>query len=259
MTYTSSIDNITSKRWGLNLSEAYLFSFIFYAPTWCELIMINSNQFYFLSRTKVVEQLSFFDKTDTVYRLFKSLEKKGVIIHKKVGQKDAIKITKKGLSWNQIKPVENSEKFPNSEKNPEKLGKKSEKTRKNFRKNSEKNPTYNNTINNSTIDKEKIYLSPKEMYDYITPIINKKYFHLTSELIAEYGITVIPKYVRMVLDNYAETDQWVKLQKPKTENQEFMYITSLLARVNNFLRNAKKWNNLPSEGASKYDKKIINQ
>ena len=60
MTYTSSIDNIASKRWGLNLSEAYLFSFIFYAPTWCELIMINSNQFYFLSKTNGCFKKDYF-------------------------------------------------------------------------------------------------------------------------------------------------------------------------------------------------------
>jgi hypothetical protein len=77
------------------------------------------------------------DKADTIYRLYKSLQLKGVIDWQKFGEKDCIMITEKGKLWNSAKTN---------------LGNKSDLPRKKIRRNTEINPTYNNTKNNSTID-----------------------------------------------------------------------------------------------------------
>lgn len=137
MRYTSRIDNVKSKEWGLSLSEAYLFSWIYEVPSWADNLIINNEVYYFASRTKAIEDLSLLtDKTDTVYRYYKSLEGKNLIDILKFDGKDYIKITEKAKSWNAIELGNKSE---NSDLNPTNLGNKSE-------NNSDLNPTYYNTI-----------------------------------------------------------------------------------------------------------------
>ena len=141
MKYTISIDQTHSIAWGLSLSEAAMFSFLYSVPAWAEQIFVDNQVWFFASRNKAIDEMPIIsDKSDTVYRLYKSLQTKGVIDWKKFGEKDCIRITEKGKQWNSLNTT---------------LGKKSEDTRKNIRKNTENNPTYNNTKDNSTINNNK--------------------------------------------------------------------------------------------------------
>ena len=138
MKYTISIDQTHSIAWGLSLSEAAMFSFLYSVPAWAEQIFVDNQVWFFASRNKAIDEMPIIsDKSDTVYRLYKSLQTKGVIDWKKFGEKDCIRITEKGKQWNSLNTT---------------LGNKSDDTRKNIRKKSENNPTYNSTKNNSTIN-----------------------------------------------------------------------------------------------------------
>lgn len=138
MRYTISIDQTHSIEWNLSLSEAALFSFIYSLPSWAEQIHVNGQTWFFASRNKAIDEMPIItDKADTIYRLYKSLQSKGIIDWQKFGEKDCIMITEKGKNWNSSKTD---------------LGNKSESTRKKIRLKAEKNPTYNSTKNNNTID-----------------------------------------------------------------------------------------------------------
>lgn len=148
MRYTLTIQQPKAIEWELTLTEAIVFSFCYELPSWAEQVESEIGLFYFASRNKIMEELPLVaKKPDTVYRIYKQLQEKGLIEWQKIGKKDCVRLTKKGKEWNAGKLGKKSELEENSEKNPNKLGKKSE-----F--NSEKNPTNNNTsINNNTIDK----------------------------------------------------------------------------------------------------------
>ena len=138
MRYTISIDQTHSIEWNLSLSEAALFSFIYSLPSWAEQIHVNGQTWFFASRNKAIDEMPIItDKADTIYRLYKSLQSKGIIDWQKFGEKDCILITEKGKNWNSSKTD---------------LGNKSESTRKKIRLKAEINPTYNSIKNNNTID-----------------------------------------------------------------------------------------------------------
>ena len=136
MRYTISIDQTHSIEWGLSLSEAALFSFIYSLPAWAEQIHTKGETWFFASRNKAIDEMPIItDKADTIYRLYKSLQLKGIIRWEKFGEKDCIMITEKGKNWNSSKTD---------------LGNKSDLTRKKIREKTELNPTYNSTNNNNT-------------------------------------------------------------------------------------------------------------
>jgi hypothetical protein len=147
MRYNSVINNIKAKEWNLTIQQAYLFSWFYELPSWANKVMIENEIFYFASKTKAVEELPILtDKTDTMYRYYKQLEEKNLLVIKKIDNKDYISLTEKGKEWNFCKS-------DYSENNPTLLGNLSE-------NNSDLNPTYNihNTNNNTNnnIDKEKL-------------------------------------------------------------------------------------------------------
>jgi hypothetical protein len=138
MKYTISIDQTHSIAWGLSLSEAAMFSFLYSVPAWAEQIFVDNQVWFFASRNKAIDEMPIIsDKSDTVYRLYKSLQTKGVIDWKKFGEKDCIRITEKGKQWNSLNTT---------------VGNKSDDTRKNIRKKTENNPTYNSTKDNNIIN-----------------------------------------------------------------------------------------------------------
>ena len=142
MRYSSLIDNRTARNWGLTLQEAYLFEWMYSLPSWANKAVIDNDIFYFASKNKAIEELPLLtDKVDTMYRYYKSLENKGLILISKIGGKDYISLTEKAKEWNRGKS-------DHSDLNPTQLGFKSE-------SNSDLNPTYNRTsINNRIKDKE---------------------------------------------------------------------------------------------------------
>ena len=141
MRYNTLINNVKSKEWGLNLNLAYLFSWMYELPSWADKVIIENNIYYFASKTKACEELSLLtDKKDTMYRYYKQLEEKNLILIKKIDGKDYISLTEKSKQWNSS---------DNSEINPSVLGNKSE-------LNSEINPTYNINKNNN-INKDNMH------------------------------------------------------------------------------------------------------
>ena len=149
MRFSTYINNQKAIEWGLNANQAALFDLLNQAVSWAEEIIVDGVVYYWVSRNKVLEELPLFYKTsDTVYRHFSDLDEKGLIIYLKQGKhgdKDLIRLTEKGKSWNEFKPEQIRD---NSEINPnlgDELGNRSEITRKQIRDNSEINPTNNNT------------------------------------------------------------------------------------------------------------------
>lgn len=156
MRFSTYINNQKALEWGLNANQAALFDLLNQASSWAEEIIVDGIVYYWVSRNKVLEELPLFYKTgDTVYRHFSELNEKGLIVYLKQGKhgdKDLIRLTEKGKSWNEFKPEQNRD---NSEINPslgDELGNKSEITRKQIRDNSEINPTNNNTNYKNTTD-----------------------------------------------------------------------------------------------------------
>jgi len=141
MRYSSYINNTKTSEWGLNLSQAYLFSLLADVGQWATETIIDGKVYYWVSRNKIINELpALTDKPDTVYRLLKQLSDAGLIDYTKQGVKDLVKLTNKGKEWNIAETRKN---IRGSENNPNELGKISESS-------SEKNPTYNTTSNNNT-------------------------------------------------------------------------------------------------------------
>jgi len=156
MRFSTYINNQKALEWGLNANQAALFDLLNQAVSWAEEIIVDGVVYYWVSRNKVLEELPLFYKTsDTVYRHFAELDEKKLIVYLKQGKhgdKDLIRLTEKGKSWNEFKPEQIRD---NSEINPslgDELGNKSEITRKQIRDNSEINPTNNNTNYKNTTD-----------------------------------------------------------------------------------------------------------
>lgn len=118
MKYTITIDQKRAIEWGLNLSDASVFSLYTQAPTWATPEVINGEVYYFVSRNKVAEELPILagksksarPASDTIYRINKKLAKIGVLVYKRIGRKDCIQLTEMGKKWNsEINPSFKSE------------------------------------------------------------------------------------------------------------------------------------------------------
>ncbi|MCX2960325.1 hypothetical protein [Rodentibacter caecimuris] len=156
MRFSSYINNQKCLEWGLNANQGALFDLLNQAVSWASEIVVDGVVYYWVSRHKVIEELPLFYKTaDTVYRHFAELNDKGLIVYLKQGKhgdKDLIRLTEKGKTWNEFKSDvsrDNSEINPSL---PHELGNESEITRKQIRDNSEINPTDNITNNKNTTD-----------------------------------------------------------------------------------------------------------
>ena len=107
MRFSTYINNQKAIEWGLNANQAALFDLLNQASSWAEEIIVDGVVYYWVSRNKVLEELPLFYKTsDTVYRHFSELDEKGLIIYLKQGKhgdKDLIRLTEKGKSWNEFK------------------------------------------------------------------------------------------------------------------------------------------------------------
>lgn len=118
MKYWTNIDNKRAIEWKLSLQEAYLFDWMYSLQSGADKITINGVDYFFASKSEAIKEMPILtNKVDTMYRYYKGLETKDLIIIKKVGGKDYISLTDKAKIW----------------------GRKSE-------YNSENNPTYNNIL-----------------------------------------------------------------------------------------------------------------
>ena len=198
MRYTIHINAVKCQEWGLNLNQGALFDLLNQASSWAKPVVIDNEVYYWISRNMIIDEIPLaYSKPDTVYRAFKDLSEKGLIVHVKQGQKDLIRLTKKGKEWN----AKNSEINPNvgnksdilpktdqknSEINPtfsQKLGNKSEKTAKNSDLNpTDKNTNYPNTNNQCTKEKT----TPKKQ-NFVKPTLEevKNYYLEKKQVNAE--------------------------------------------------------------------------
>jgi len=147
MKYSTTIDNIHSIEWNLSIQEAYLFAWFFSVPSWASCVKIDGKDFYFASRSKAISDNPMLtEKPDTMYRYYKSLEDKGIIITKKIDGQDYISITEKGQLWNRQSEY--------SENNPSKFGKKSENKEKHY------------IVDKNIVDKEHVLIYPYESEEF---------------------------------------------------------------------------------------------
>lgn len=152
MKYTITINQNRSVEWELTASESIVFSWIYELPSWADKMEYNGITYYFGSRNVACKELPIIsDKADTMYRLYKSLEKKGLISMVILQKKDYIAITEKGKKWHY--EIEHP-----------KDGNKSEECRNEIPESSEINPTYKYTNDKDTNDKE-IEVEKKEWRD----------------------------------------------------------------------------------------------
>ena len=145
MKYYININQSKAVEWGLTSSEAIVFSWIYELSSWAEKIEYKNKIYYYGSKNKACEELPIISgKKDTIYRIFKSLQAKGLIDFVTLAKTDYLSLTNKGKEWYYIK---------NSEINPS-IGNKSKET--------EINPTYNNTIKEINTIKEDTIVSKKK-------------------------------------------------------------------------------------------------
>ena len=198
MRYTIHINAVKCQEWGLNLNQGALFDLLNQASSWAKSVIVDNEVYFWISRNMIIDEIPLaYSKPDTVYRAFKDLSEKDLIVHVKQGQKDLIRLTEKGKEWNsknsEINPnVGNkSDILPktdqkNSEINPtfsQKLGNKSEKTAKNSDLNpTDKNTNYPNTNNQCTKGKP----TPKKQ-NFVKPTFEevKNYYLEKKQVNAE--------------------------------------------------------------------------
>ena len=159
MRFNTSINNVKCLEWGINANQGALFDLLYQASSWADTVILDNEVYYHVSRNLVIEELPlYYNKPDTVYRSFGDLHDRGLIVYRKDGKKDLMKLTEKGKEWNKKLGMK-------SEKKPE-HGNESEKTRNEIRKTSDSNPTNNNINNNNIID--------NNIYSLVIDYFNKK-------------------------------------------------------------------------------------
>lgn len=133
MRYTINLHQPKILEWDLNLTQAFLFCFLYELPSWANSVTINGVVYYQAATSKIIEELPVLtDKPDTIKRLKKALADKDLIISKFIDGKQYIALTDKAREWNTYKSVDDfdnggGEKIPPvGEKNPSKQGKKSD-------------------------------------------------------------------------------------------------------------------------------------
>lgn len=140
MQYNININQLEACEWGLNLQQAFLFSFLYELPSWAECHVIAGISWHRIAKSKLIKELPILtSKTDTIYRQMRGLSDVGLIEVNQQGAVTLVRITHKGASWNR----DLGNKSEGSEKNPPLPGKVSASS-------SEKNPTYHSTILNPT-------------------------------------------------------------------------------------------------------------
>lgn len=140
----TTIDNLTVLRWGISYQEAILFEWLYSLPSWAKKATIDNETYFFASYQKACQDLpNLTDKIDTMYRIYKKLEKENLIVIKTIDSKTYISLTEKAKEWNSTWQKQDSE------KNPTELGKLSEDARKIIRH------IDSNSIDSNNIEKEK--------------------------------------------------------------------------------------------------------
>ena len=229
MKFTININQKIAQRFKLKLTEACLLDFIVELPSWGREIYIDGKVWYFCSRNKVVEELPLvFKSSDRVYRLFKELTEKNIILYRKYEGKDVVRFDKNAVFFSRESKEnllgKNPEKVSDSGKIPSKFGKNPENAyswsdventsgRLNF---SGKIPTYNN---NNTINK--LLLLDKEAEEKENPIVfegifkSPQFIENIKRSLNNEKITFDDKSIFAVLEKWYTTNKTaMNLNKP---------------------------------------------
>lgn len=227
MKYNILINQAKALEWELNLSEAAVFAFVYELPSWAESMHIDGQPWYFASRNKAIEEVPIItSKPDTMYRLYKSLQDKGLIKWQKVGEREYIQVTDKGKTWNKVHPS---------------LGKKSEQSRKIIRDTSEKNPTYNTIIDNNTIDKgapvgnETLPTSPLNTANNIDAHLNAKNNLLTMAAARKIDLPE-SKFAEAYFLNQQQRGHWYALTVPGDPGELQLWLAKHIAGLKAWAR-----------------------
>ena len=197
MRFNTSINNVKCLEWGINANQGALFDLLYQASSWAETVILDNEVYYHVSRNLVIEELPlYYNKPDTVYRSFGDLHDRGLIVYRKDGKKDLMKLTEKGKEWNK--------KLGNKSEKKAEHGNESEKTRNEIRKNSDSNPTNNNINNNNIIDNNIYSL----VIDYFNKKTGKRYRANTKDIQKLIKARIKEKYT--IEDFYKVIDNKVK-------------------------------------------------
>lgn len=105
-------------EWQLTTNESILCSYLISVAGeyWVRNETIDGRKYAWISKNKILKDMPMLtDKVDTVYKLLKSLDKKGVISYCKKGSKDMIALTKKSSEWNFKTSKNISDLYPSDE------------------------------------------------------------------------------------------------------------------------------------------------
>lgn len=109
-----------------NANQAHIFDLLTAASSWATPVSIEGEVYYWVARQTVVKELPLLGlKPDTVYRHLKTLSDLGLIVYKKQGTRDCVRLTDKGKTYMSNTYAEGqpkqSKKGPqNSDSNPSK-------------------------------------------------------------------------------------------------------------------------------------------
>ena len=120
MKYSININQKKAVEWELTSSEAIVFSWIYELASWADKMEYKGKTYYYGSKNKACEELPIItDKRDTMYRIFKSLQGKGLIELITLDKSDYLALTKKGKEWYNNKGSEKNPSYGNDSKETE--------------------------------------------------------------------------------------------------------------------------------------------
>lgn len=140
MQYTILINQQQSVEWGLDLTLATLFAFLYQVPSWADQEAKQGEPWFRISKAKLAAELPILtDRPDTIYRQMKKLAEKGLIELTSSGPKTLFRLTEEGKKWNRKVGRKSDVSADSQQQN---LGCESEVT-------SDANPTYSPTTSDS--------------------------------------------------------------------------------------------------------------
>jgi hypothetical protein len=101
MRYSILLNQPRILEWDLNLTQAFLFAFLYELPSWANSITLDNVVYYQAASSKIIQELPLLtDKPDTIKRLKKALSDKDLITSKYIDGKHYIALTEKSRLWN---------------------------------------------------------------------------------------------------------------------------------------------------------------
>ena len=101
MQYGLYLNLVKAHEWELSHAQMILFGWLYSLPSWAEGKKIDGQVYFYLSKTKIVQELpSLTSKPDTAYRFILQLIDKGLIEKSSTKTRMYIRLTEKAKGWN---------------------------------------------------------------------------------------------------------------------------------------------------------------